>query len=407
MCVCDSVPRSWLRGYTAYNGLLKRSQLAEFSSRASQVDVPRLLEKLPLEHAGATAPLLHEVLLHWHKLQCQGDPDYKLELQRFLAFLCEDWSSGEVPDDLVFGGLALVSKGGNVSVRREHDGAIWLTIPTADTALQLRCALQRAMTRSLSVRFGSALSLPCPLLQAAHEFSRDFLCVPPGFLDSRGDHERWSQKISRPVGVPARKYVCADGWVRIGIHVDKAIVQEHEIWDRWNVSFHAVHQEMLGQVIHSRMLLRHGDVGALGRTMHCVPAMLGCLGKATAKTKFVAVAQSEGPDSIEEFMIQNIAHRAENGAQDFTPAKHFLTSPSVVFASQLSVAAPVCWRGRKAQVLLQTRQRPDVTRVLAYNDQMQLTPVDTSYPNEELRWFTPAYGPAAICITGILFRFSD
>ena len=47
------------------------------------------------------------------------------------------------------------------------------------------------------------------------------------------------------------------------------------------------------------------------------------------------------------------------------------------------------------------------TRVLAFRDPMQLSPIDNNYPNEELRWFTPSYGPAAIALTGILFRFAD
>jgi hypothetical protein len=155
------------------------------------------------------------------------------------------------------------------------------------------------------------------------------------------------------------------------------------------------------------MLLRQGDVGALGRTMHSIPGVLSYLGEATEKTKFVVVPQSDGPDTIEEYDCQDRAHRAEAGAQEFAPCKHFFTTPSAVFASQLSLSIPVSWRGRKAQVLLQTRQRPDATRVLAFHDPMQLTPIDHSYPNEELRWFTPSYGPAAIALTGILFRFAD
>lgn len=47
------------------------------------------------------------------------------------------------------------------------------------------------------------------------------------------------------------------------------------------------------------MLLRAGDVGALGRTIHSIPGVLGYLGDATHKTKFVVVPQVDGPDSIE------------------------------------------------------------------------------------------------------------
>jgi hypothetical protein len=36
-----------------------------------------------------------------------------------------------------------------------------------------------------------------------------------------------------------------------------------------------------------------------------------------------------------------------------------------------------------------------------------MLPTDEDYLNEELRWFTPSYGPAAIAVTGILFRFAD
>jgi hypothetical protein len=53
------------------------------------------------------------------------------------------------------------------------------------------------------------------------------------------------------------------------------------------------------QVVQSRMLLRSGDVGALGRTMQSVPGVLDYLGEATHKTKFVVVPQPDGPDKIE------------------------------------------------------------------------------------------------------------
>ena len=402
-----SVPRSWLRGYEACKGLLKRPELEAFCAKSPHVNVSRLVEVLRLEQAGKTGLLLKEILLHWHKLQSEGDLDYRLELQRFLTFLCQNWTSGEIPESLSFGDIALASKGGEVSVHRGNDGEICLTIPTVDTTAELRCRIQRALATSLPPSFGSMLTLPCPLLQAAKEFCRDFLRVPSGFLDCRGDHERWTENRVRHVGEPARNYVCPLGWARVGTRVDETIATEHDIWRKWNVSFHAVKQEMVSQIIHSRMLLRPGDVGALGRTIHTIPGILGYLGEATQKTKFVTVPQSDGPDTIEEYNSQDKAHRAEEGAEEFFPCKQFFSTPSVIFASQLSLSSPVSWRGRKAQVILQTRQRPDVTRVLAFNDPMQISLIDHNYSNKELRWFTASYGPAAITITGILFRFVD
>ena len=59
------------------------------------------------------------------------------------------------------------------------------------------------------------------------------------------------------------------------------------------------HDVYAAQVVHSRMLLRPGDVGALGRTMQSVPGVLDYLGVATHKTKFVVVPQPDGPDNIE------------------------------------------------------------------------------------------------------------
>jgi len=407
-CLSDtSVPRTWLRGYQAYSGLLKRSELELLCAKSPEVDVPRLLERLPLEEAEGTGVLLKQVLLHWYKLQSEGDLDYKLELQRFLAYLCDGWTAGEIPTTVTFGSVALVAQDKPLAVCRGEDGSTCVSLPQVDTAVQLRCRIQRTLAKSLSPSFASALSLPCPLLQAAHEFCRDFLRVPPGFLDFRGDHEQWTQKCTRSVGQPPRIYCCPVGWARVGLCVDQAVVIAHDVWTKWNISYCAVRQEMISQIVHSRMLLRQGDVGALGRTMLSIPGVLSYLGEATDKTKFVVVPQSDGPDTIEEYNCQDRAHRAEAGAHEFAPCKHFFTTPSAVFASQLSLSIPVSWRGRKAQVLLQTRQRPDATRVLAFRDPMQLSPIDNNYPNEELRWFTPSYGPAAIALTGILFRFAD
>ena len=247
-----SVSRVWLRGYEAYRGLLTQSQLADFCSRSPNVDVPRLLEKLPLgeaEEGGDVCLLFRRVLLHWDKLQNDGDLDYKHELQRFLAFLCGKWTAGEIPRDVSFGSVNVVAGGAGVSVRCDDDGRLCLDLPKVDTAAELRCRMQRAMAIALSRSFGSLLVLPCPLLQAAHEFCRDFLCVPRGFLDSRGDHERWTERISKHVGEPSRVSICPQGWARVGIHVDEAVVVEHSIWSKWNVSFHAVRQEMIAQVL--------------------------------------------------------------------------------------------------------------------------------------------------------------
>lgn len=242
----------WLRGYEAYRGLLSQSELAEFCSRSPCVDVPRLLECLPLAGAddvGDARLLLKRVLLHWYKLQNEGDLHYKHELHRFVAFVCGSWTAGEIPTNISFGDVNVVANGANLSVRRDEDGRMCLDIPNVDTGTELRCRMQRAMVRTLSRSFGSLLELPCPLLQAAHAFCRDFLCVPPGFLDSRGDHERWTERRSKHVGEPSRVSMSPLGWARVGIHVDEAVVAEHSIWSKWNVAFHAVRQEMITQVL--------------------------------------------------------------------------------------------------------------------------------------------------------------
>jgi len=217
------------------------------------VDVPRLIERLSLDEAESTEAcarqLFKRVLLHWHKLQSEGDLEYKRELQRFLAYLCEGWTAGEIPEQVSFGDVQVVDRGANLSVCRDDDGNMCLNIPNVDTAAELRCRIQRSMSKTLSPSFGSLLALPCPLLQAAHEFCRDFLCVPRGFLDCRGDHERWTEKQRRNAGEPSRMYLSPQGWVRVGLQVDEAVVKEHEIWRKWNVSFHAVRQEMVAQVM--------------------------------------------------------------------------------------------------------------------------------------------------------------
>ena len=404
--LATGVPKSFLRGYEAYRGLLRQPQLRELLEQTTPVRVPSLLEIMCLEEAGDVGAMMTQVLMLWYRRQSDGDLDYKLELHRFMSFLFGTWTAGNVPAKVVFGKITLAHRGENLLVTRQ-DNVVHLTLPRIDTTLELESKIQRAITRDLSAAFGSALSLPCPLLIAAHDFCREFLRVPIGFLDSRGDHELWQEKRTRPVGDPARNYVCPQGWARVGIHVDDAIVQQHQIWDKWNVSYHSVRQEMVAQVIHSRTLLRPGDVSAKGRIMHTIPGKIEFLGNASEKTKFVVVPQSNGPDAIQEYNSKDKAHRPEAGAEEFKPAKHFLTTPSVVFASQLRLAAPVSWRGRNVQVLLQTRQRPDATRVLAFHDEMHAAPVDYGYANEELRWFTSSYGPAVIAVTGILFRFCD
>jgi hypothetical protein len=68
------------------------------------------------------------------------------------------------------------------------------------------------------------------------------------------------------------------------------------------------------------------------------------------------LALSDNGKVAQEYDSQRGSHQAEAGAEEFQPSKHFLTSPSINFTSRLIAATPVNWRGRKAQVVLQTRQ---------------------------------------------------
>ena len=53
-----------------------------------------------------------------------------------------------------------------------------------------------------------------------------------------------------------------------------------------------------------------------------------------------------------------LSDRPLAGAEEFKPARHFFTTPSVNYASRRSFAAPFPFRGRQAQVVLQVMSLP-------------------------------------------------
>ena len=323
---------------------------------------------------------------------------------RFLMFVSREWAAGAPPDPADFGPAVEGGVGGAVEVIRDDQDRARLRIPRTETCEALRLRLLRGMAAVLPPQLPSPFPSPCEALAAARELLLSVLGIPARYLDARGDHERWeAPRTVRPVGAPPRPYATPEGWARVGVDVDAPTVAAARPFQDWNVAFHGTRLETLRQILATRMLLLPGDVNAEGKTILPPEGHLA----AHQDKRFVLVPREGAPDMLEDYDSRDARHKPAAGAEDFRPARHFFTTPSIRYAARRAFAAPFAFRGRQAQVVLQVRQRPDTIRVVSLKRVVAAAPYDECFRNDDLTWFSRAYGPGALVVTGVLFRFAD
>ena len=354
-------------------------------------------------------------------------------------FVSREWAAGAPPDPADFGPAVEGGVGGAVEVIRDDQDRARLRIPRTETCEALRLRLLRGMAAVLPPQLPSPFPSPCEALAAARELLLSVLGIPARYLDARGDHERWeAPRTVRPVGAPPRPYATPEGWARVGVDVDAPTVAAARPFQDWNVAFHGTRLETLRQILATRMLLLPGDVNAEGKTILPPEGHLA----AHKDKRFVLVPREGAPDMLEDYDSRDARHKPAAGAEDFRPARHFFTTPSIRYAARRAFAAPFAFRGRQAQVVLQVRQRPDTIRVVSLKrvvaaapsplppvltghvssqvrqrpDTIRVVslkrvvaaaPYDECFRNDDLTWFSRAYGPGALVVTGVLFRFAD
>jgi hypothetical protein len=55
------------------------------------------------------------------------------------------------------------------------------------------------------------------------------------------------------------EYVIPRGWMRLGLHVDKALAEQHDIWNDWIVTFHGTTEIAAQSILSHRQFCLPGD----------------------------------------------------------------------------------------------------------------------------------------------------
>jgi hypothetical protein len=55
------------------------------------------------------------------------------------------------------------------------------------------------------------------------------------------------------------EYVIPRGWARVGLHVDSALIAQHDIWDQWIVTFHGTSLIAAESILAHRQFCLPGD----------------------------------------------------------------------------------------------------------------------------------------------------
>lgn len=56
------------------------------------------------------------------------------------------------------------------------------------------------------------------------------------------------------------RYVIPRGWARIGLYVDRVVEEEHDIWDKWIVTFHGTSLIAAQSILKNRQFCLPGDL---------------------------------------------------------------------------------------------------------------------------------------------------
>lgn len=445
------VQLSQLKGSLAFRGGLPTRELRAVARKAESPLPSELLGIDEFGAAGDAARVVEQVLNDWWEHKEAGSVEHAVELHRFWSLLSGGWAGSSIPMSLRVAKVLVVPEHAPFRVTHadsESEGtSTTVEIPKVESKEVMERRVRRAINIGLDLEFRTLLTPPCDLLAAAKHLCEVFLQIPSACLDVRGDHEAWPGPSHEAVhvkmiGNPPKPAPVPEGWARVGLRLDEAVVGGHDVWKEWHVSYHGTRRELLREIVMSRMLLLPGDINCRGKTVHAPP---GHLSHSLHHSKRLVILPGPGhhsapgasygmtlnghpfngshnassiggggsvrwkpmgPEVIEEYNRKEERHRPEAGAEEFLPHKFFFTSPSVRFAAQKSFAVPFTWQGRKAQVVLQTRQCPRFVRV-AHTHKTPSIRLEQCFRPEEVSWFTRVYGPASILLTGVLFRFLD
>ncbi|CAF0740496.1 unnamed protein product [Adineta ricciae] len=206
-----------------------------------------------------------------------------------------------------------------------------------------------------------------------HELAREYVGTlnwHQAFFDSQNDRcycsRCYEDSWENVLDAGNSKYVIPRGWVRLGLHVDQAMMQAQDIWNQWIVTFHGTTKVAAQSIVASRQFCMPGDVLVDGTKLAIRPGHIpGQVYIYTSPT----IAYSSGPaySPLYEF------HSAENDAK------------------------------YEAQFVLQCRQKPDTFKIGPETIGAGKVQICPHIPNSEIEYFTERR--SSLIAYGLLVRF--
>ena len=208
----------------------------------------------------------------------------------------------------------------------------------------------------------------CPYMKLAREF-RSTLNWKRSLFDTSHDKcycancylPQWPD-IVRAGGAD---YVIPRGWVRLGLHVDTALADNHNIWKDWVITFHGTTTMAAHSILLHRQFVLPGDKLIDGTPLGICPGHI--------------------------------------------PGKnHIYTSPTIAYSS-LPVYSPVqefCSQSTnddfEVQIVFQCRQKPTTFKVQGETISAGTKRICAFIPNDKIEYFTEAR--SSVVAYGLLVR---
>lgn len=164
------------------------------------------------------------------------------------------------------------------------------------------------------------------------------------------------------------KYVIPRGWVRLGLHLDSAITETHDIWNKWIITFHGTTKIAAQSILTHRQFCHPGDVLIDGTKLAIRPGHIpGQLFVYTSPT--IAYSSSPVYSQVYDF------HSTENN------------------------------NNYEVQIVLQCRQMPESYKIGPETIGANKTQICPHIPNSKIEYFTDRR--ASIHAYGLLVRFRE
>jgi hypothetical protein len=215
------------------------------------------------------------------------------------------------------------------------------------------------------------LSAKCPSIILAKQFV-DSLKWHDTLFDSANDQcyckNCYTADLDDVITAGDGRYVIPRGWVRLGLRVDPIFKDEHDIWNRWIVTFHGT------TIVAARSILTHRHFYLPGDKL--------------IDGTILGIREGHIPDQKFIFTSPTIAY---SSLPVYSPSYDFYSNQNDNYY--------------KAQLVLQCRQQPDTFKVQGETVGAKSIRLCPFIPNNVIEYFTDIR--ASIVAYGLLVQMNE